>query len=162
MIVLKLALFFLLNLDSIDRQLTKLFFFTILHLLFFFRCFFPLIFIRTHLLDKKFLAIGVDSLDIISIANIILHLFYDFHFKIIDDALNTLMPHHHLLMMTFDLMRVSRSEKFGDMSEYFYPLSFLMRIEIVSKVLEISDINIVLSKIPTVELQITGFFLDHL
>ena len=47
------------------------------------------------------------------------------------------------------------------MGEDFNPLSFFMGIEIVSKVLQVRNINIVLPKIPTIEFEIARLLLDH-
>jgi hypothetical protein len=48
----------------------------------------------------------VDFLNIGCKLDVILDVFNDFHLEIVYDSFNTLMPHHHFLMMTFDLMGI--------------------------------------------------------
>lgn len=50
----------------------------------------------------------------------------DFDPYIVNDALNALVPHHHLLVMALDLMRMASADQFGDMIEYLCAFSLLM------------------------------------
>lgn len=113
-------------------------------------------------MNKKGLAVLVDLLNIFNVLWIGLDVFDDFEPEKLNDNLNILVTNHHFLMVGFDLVRVAGRKHLGQVGKHLCTLPLLMRIEDGPKIFEISDINIVLLKVPTKELQITFFFFDFL
>jgi hypothetical protein len=113
-------------------------------------------------LNKEGFTVCIDLLNIFDVLWVGLDVFDDFEAEKLDDNLNTLVTNHHFLMVGFDLVRVAGRKHLGQVGKHLCTFSLLVRIENSPKVFKISDINIVLLKIPTKELQITFFFFDFL
>ena len=77
-------------------------------------------------LKEEGLAILIDPLNILDRLRTALEVHDDLDPEIVDDALDALVPHHHLLVMALDLMRIAGDEQFGDVGEYLSTLPFLM------------------------------------
>lgn len=76
--------------------------------------------------EKEGLALLVDPLDFLSRFGAALEVVDDFDPEIVNDALNALVPDHHLLVMALDLMWMASIDQFRDVVEYFCTFSLLM------------------------------------
>lgn len=61
-----------------------------------------------------------------------------------------MMTHHHFLVMTFDLVRISGLNQSGQVSKNSNTFSFESRVKDMSKIDEICNICVVLYQVPTV------------
>ena len=65
------------------------------------------------------------------------------------------MPQHHLLVVTFDLVRIPGLDELGKVAEDLDPLPLGLRVKYVSKICEISNIAVVFHNVPAVKFERT-------
>ena len=70
-----------------------------------------------------------------------------------DDAVDTFVPQHHLLVVALDLVGVAGPDQHGEMLKNFDSLPLELRVKDIPEVGQVCDVDIVLHHSPTIELQ---------